>query len=62
MIVVHDLNQEMRLADDVWLLEKGKLVAQGPAEEVMTEALMNRVFHVSARRIEDAGDHFFVFS
>ncbi len=62
VIVLHDLNQAIRLADDVWLLEKGKLVAQGPAEEVMTEALINRVFHVSARRIEDAGDHFFVFS
>jgi iron complex transport system ATP-binding protein len=62
VIVLHDLNQAIRLADDVWLLEKGELVAQGMAEEVMTEALINQVFHVSARRIEDAGDHFFVFS
>jgi iron complex transport system ATP-binding protein len=62
VIVLHDLNQAIRLADEVWLLEKGKLVAQGRAEEVMTEALIKQVFNVSARRIEDAGKHFFVFS
>ena len=62
VIVLHDLNQAIRLADEVWLLEKGKLVAQGPAKEVMTEALIGQVFNVSARRIEDADDHFFVFS
>jgi iron complex transport system ATP-binding protein len=29
VIVLHDLNQALHLADDVWLLEKGKLRAQG---------------------------------
>ena len=62
VIVLHDLNQAIRLADEVWLLKQGKLVAQGSAKEVMTEALIKQVFNVSARRIDDAGDHFFVFS
>ena len=62
VIVLHDLNQAMRLADEVWLLKDGELVAQGEAKEVMTEALINQVFNVSVRRIEDQGDHFFVFS
>lgn len=62
VIVLHDLNQAMRLADDVWLLKDGELVAQGEAKEVMSEALIKQVFNVSVRRIEDDGDHFFIFS
>mgnify|MGYP005991493955 FL=1 len=62
VIVLHDLNQAMRLADEVWLLKDGELVAQGEAKEVMSEVLINQVFNVSVRRIEDEGDHFFVFS
>jgi|TARA_R110001583_G_scaffold24997_1_gene90927 iron complex transport system ATP-binding protein len=62
VIVLHDLNQAIRLADEIWLLENGKLVAQGPAKEVMTEEVIKQVFKVAARRIKDADDHFFVFS
>ncbi len=62
VIVLHDLNQAFSLADEVWLLEKGKLVAQGPASDVMTERLISQVFNVSARRIEDSGRHYFIFS
>jgi iron complex transport system ATP-binding protein len=62
VIVLHDLNQAIRLADEIWLLEKGELVAQGPAKEVMTEAVIKQVFKVTARRIKDADHHFFVFN
>lgn len=62
VIVLHDLNQAMRLADEVWLLEKGCLVAQGIAKEVMTEALIGKVFKVLARKVEDNGDSFFIFN
>lgn len=62
VIVLHDLNQALRLADEVWLLEKGELRAQGGATEVMTEALISQVFNVTARRIENSGDSFFIYS
>jgi iron complex transport system ATP-binding protein len=62
VIVLHDLNQAIRLADEIWLLEKGELVAQGPAKEVMTEEVIEQVFKVRARRIKDADDHFFIFN
>lgn len=61
VIVLHDLNQAFKLADDVWLLEKGELRAQGKTKEVMTEALISDVFNVPVKRIEDSGDHFFIF-
>jgi iron complex transport system ATP-binding protein len=62
VIVLHNLNQAMSLADEIWLLENGEVVAQGPTKDVMKEALISRVFKVTARRIEDNGDSFFVFS
>lgn len=61
VIVLHDLNQAFNLADEVWLLEKGQLRAQGKTEEVMTEQLISEVFSVPVKRIEDSGNHFFIF-
>ncbi len=62
IIVLHDLNQALHLADDVWLLQEGKLRAQGSVTDVMTEELISEVFNVTARRIEDSGKYFFIFS
>lgn len=62
VIVLHDLNQALHLADDVWLLQEGKLKAQGSVTEVMTEELISEVFKVSARRIEDSGKYFFIYN
>ncbi len=62
VIVLHDLNQAFSLADDIWLLENGRLKAQGPAQEVMTESLISQIFKVSARRVEDSGRSIFLFS
>jgi iron complex transport system ATP-binding protein len=61
IIVLHDLNQALHLADDVWLLQEGKLKAQGSVTDVMTEELISNVFNVAARRIEDSGKYYFMF-
>lgn len=62
VVILHDLNQAMSLADEIWLLKGGEMVAQGPIEETMTETLITQVFNVSARRIEDNGESFFIFN
>jgi len=62
VIVLHDLNQAYRLADEIWLLDKGQIRAQGKTSEVMTEQLISDVFNVSARRIDDAGESLFIFN
>ncbi len=62
VIVLHDLNQAFRLADDIWLLDKGQIRAQGKTSEVMTEQLISDVFNVSARRIDDSGESLFIFN
>lgn len=62
VIVLHDLNQALRLADEVWLLKQGKLVAQGPTKEVITESLISDVFNVQAKKIIDGDDCIFIYN
>ena len=62
VIVLHDLNQAFSLADEIWLLDKGKLRAQGKTSEVVTEELISDVFNVSVRRIKDSEGSIFIFS
>ncbi len=62
VIVLHDLNQAYSLADEVWLLDKGRMKAQGLTEHVLTEKLISQVFNVQAKRVENSGEGFFVFS
>lgn len=61
VIVLHDLNQALHLADEAWLLQNGQLRAKGNVEDVMTEKMISDVFNVQARRIKDEGRSFFIF-
>ena len=45
-IVLHDLNLALRYADDVWLIDAGRLAAAGPWHEVMTPAALEPVYRV----------------
>lgn len=46
--VLHDLNQASRYCDHLVMLAKGRVIAQGTPEEVMTPALLKSVFSVTA--------------
>jgi iron complex transport system ATP-binding protein len=52
--VLHDLNLAARFADDIVLLEQGKIVASGPPEAVLTEARLASGFGIRARVARDA--------
>ncbi len=49
LLAVHDLNQALRVADRVMVLDGGRLVAFGPPREVVTPALLEAVYGVRAR-------------
>jgi iron complex transport system ATP-binding protein len=49
VVVLHDLNQAARVADDVLLMRGGRVVAQGPPEAVLTPALIGETYGVSAQ-------------
>jgi iron complex transport system ATP-binding protein len=46
LVVTHHLALAAQNADRVWLLEKGRLVADGPPCDAMRPADLERVFHV----------------
>jgi iron complex transport system ATP-binding protein len=52
-IVLHDLNLAARYADHVIALKGGRVVAEGPPGEVVTEALVRGVFGLDSRVVPD---------
>lgn len=54
LAVLHDLNLALRYADRVWVLDHGRLQASGAPAQVLTPALLQRVWQVQARTVCDA--------
>jgi iron complex transport system ATP-binding protein len=53
VMVLHDLNQAARYADQIVALREGAIVAAGPAAQIITEANVRTVFDVEVRIIKD---------
>lgn len=53
VIVVHDLNQAARHADELIFMREGRIVAHGSPREIFTDALVRKVFDVECVVIED---------
>src|SRR5699024_11563061 len=51
--VLHDLNLAARYATRMVLMSQGEILAEGTAEEVLTPALLERAFSLTARVIPD---------
>lgn len=55
VVVLHDLNQAARVADDVLLMRGGRVIAHGPPETVLTPDLIAATYGVTAH-IGTTGD------
>lgn len=53
VIVLHDLIQAARAADDVLLLNQGKVVAFGPAREVLVPEPLRQAFGIQILQVDD---------
>lgn len=53
IVVLHDLNQACRYCDHLVVLKDGALVTQGEPKSVFTESLLQDVFTLEARVIND---------
>ena len=61
IVVLHDLNQAARVADDVVLMTRGRIVAQGPADAVLTTDAIAATYGVAAEAGTTAdGRRFFI--
>ncbi len=52
LVVLHDVNLAARYADDVWLMDDGRLVAAGPWQEVLLPKLLEPVYRVGFKTIQ----------
>lgn len=55
--VLHDLNQAARYGTHVIAMKDGAVVAEGPPAELITEELVEDVFALPCRVIEDPVSH-----
>ncbi len=53
VMVLHDINQAIRYSDQVIMMMDGQIVAEGPPREVITKALIKKVYGVNAIFRED---------
>lgn len=56
IIALHDLNHAAMFCDNLIVMQAGKIVAMGPPDEVLTQALLRDVFSVDAR-VENSPYH-----
>ena len=57
VMLLHDINLSARYADYIFALRKGKLVAQGTPEDVITSELIDTVFGLDCKVIKDPVSH-----
>lgn len=55
IMISHDLNISSKYANNIIVMEGGTVVQIGPPSEVITEALVNRVYNVECRIVDDGG-------
>lgn len=48
IVAMHDLKLAESFADQIWVLNAGRLVADGPARTVLSESILRDVFRVTA--------------
>ncbi len=53
VVILHDLNYVMQVADRIAVLEQGQMVFAGTREELLKSDVISRVFHVKPRFLKD---------
>lgn len=52
---IHDMNMAMQYCDRIIAIQKGRIYCVGKPEEVLTLELLEKLFHVRARLLNDGG-------
>lgn len=53
LMVLHDLNQAARYSDYLYVMNDGKIHAQGVRDDIITEKILREVFLIDAKVIRD---------
>lgn len=63
VVVLHDLNQALRFADEIVLMEDGNLLQCGKPKEILEADILEKVFHVHIHILQDQyGKEHYCFS
>lgn len=49
--VLHDLNLALSFCDEICLLDRGRIAAFGPPEEIVSSGVLDRVFSIRCRPV-----------
>ncbi|MCY4163146.1 MAG: ABC transporter ATP-binding protein, partial [bacterium] len=61
IVVLHDLNLANRFCDYLALLDQGRVVHQGPPENVLRSDVLEPVYGIEVRRIADGKHTYLAF-
>ena len=64
VVVLHDLESALKIADFILVLEEGKLVFQGDHKKLIEQRILEQVFHIQVRCVEDeiGGQWYYIIS
>ena len=62
LLVLHDLNQAARIADDVLVLKAGRLIASGPATTTLSAPLLSDLYETPIGETAGPGDRRLFFA
>ena len=62
VMVLHDLELAVQYSDHLILLEQGRVICTGSPQELIASGMLDRVFDIQTRVIEEKGATFFHFS
>lgn len=49
VMILHDINQALKVSDQIWLVKSGRLVKAGPADEILNEQLLSNAFELPVK-------------
>ncbi len=58
LIVLHDLSLAQRYCDELALMDQGRIVDRGAAEQVLSEENLDRIYRIRASRWQENGESF----
>ena len=61
VMVLHDLELALQYSDHLILLEQGRVICTGATQELIASGMLDRVFDIRTRVIEEKGTTFFHF-
>jgi len=55
ILILHDINQAMKISDEIWLLKNGQLIASGRPEQLLNESLLSAAFGMTVHVVTVPG-------